>query len=252
MIKQIINKLYPVFLFLILLAGAITCRQIRQPVVDEVVAELQDTIPLNLQYGIEIDSLILTDYTIKSGENLSGIFSRLGITIEISEKILQATRDLLEPSKIRAGMNYTAFYSRDEKAEIRYLAFAKSAIDYVVVDLTSEEVHAYEYSKEITLKRYYAEGVLNSSLWNTLKSNGTDPLLALKLSDVFAWQIDFFDIKEGDSFRVMYDVAYVDDTTALNIASVRGAVLPIKEKISWRYLFRRIVFPNILTKKGTV
>ena len=62
------------------------------------------------------------------------------------------------------------------------------------------------------------------TLVDFLKEKGADPLLALKLSDVFAWQIDFFDVKEGDSFRVMYDVAYIDDTTALSIASIGGAV----------------------------
>ena len=49
-------------------------------------------------------------------------------------------------------------------------------------------------------------------------------MLAIKISDVYAWQIDFFDVKEGDSFRVLYDVAYIDDTTALNITSIGGAV----------------------------
>ena len=69
-------------------------------------------------------------------------------------------------------------------------------------------------TEPVSIKRHYAEGTITSSLWNVMKEKGADPLLALKLSDVFAWQIDFFDVKEGDSFRVMYDVAYIDDTTA--------------------------------------
>jgi murein DD-endopeptidase MepM/ murein hydrolase activator NlpD len=57
-----------------------------------------------------------------------------------------------------------------------------------------------------------------------IKSQGADPLLAIKIADVYAWQIDFFDVKEGDAFRVLYDVAYIDDTTALNISSIQGAI----------------------------
>jgi murein DD-endopeptidase MepM/ murein hydrolase activator NlpD len=49
-------------------------------------------------------------------------------------------------------------------------------------------------------------------------------MLALKLSDLYAWQIDFFDTKQGDSFRLIYDEAWVDDTTFLEIASIEGAL----------------------------
>jgi len=34
----------------------------------------------------------------------------------------------------------------------------------------------------------------------------------------------FFDIKEGDSFRLIYDEAWVDDTTFVDIVSIEGAV----------------------------
>lgn len=64
-----------------------------------------------------------------------------------------------------------------------------------------------------------------------IKANGGDPYLAIKISDVYAWQIDFFDIKDGDSFKVLYNEAYIDDTTALSIASIEGGgSLRIKAK----------------------
>ena len=68
------------------------------------------------------------------------------------------------------------------------------------------------------------EGTITSSLWNTLVNAGAPILLALKLSDIYAWQIDFFDVKEGDSFRMIYDAAYIDDTTYVEIASIESAV----------------------------
>jgi len=44
------------------------------------------------------------------------------------------------------------------------------------------------------------------------------------LSDIYAWQIDFFDVKEGDSFRLIYDEAWIDDTTFVDIVSIEGAI----------------------------
>ena len=104
------------------------------------------------------------------------------------------------------------------------MVFAKSLTDYAVINIATDSVVAYHFQKPITLKRRYAEGTITSSLWNEIIKNGADPLLALKISDVFAWQIDFFDVKEGDAFRVSYDEAYIDDTTAFEIASINGAI----------------------------
>lgn len=234
---QITNKLFPIGILIVLtllLVFNLTCKQMKQPVPEGLSVEpvtQTDKSGGNLyQYGICVDSLHVTDYTIKSGENMGGIFTRLGFNSTETDKILQAVTAILDPTKLRAGMNYTTFTTRGINEEIRYIAFARSAMDYTIIDLTTEEPTAYEFNKPITLKPAYAEGILTSSLWNAIKSKGGDPLLALKLSDAFAWQIDFFDVKEGDSFQVLYDVAHVDDTTALHIASIKGAIFTHKGK----------------------
>jgi murein DD-endopeptidase MepM/ murein hydrolase activator NlpD len=42
--------------------------------------------------------------------------------------------------------------------------------------------------------------------------NNLDPMLALNLSDIFVWSIDFFAINKGDRFRVIFDELYVDSS----------------------------------------
>ena len=153
--------------------------------------------------------------------------SGLGFTALKADSISRASTHVLDPTKLRAGMHYYTFSTVDSLETIRYIAFAKSLTDYAVIDLTGDTINAYEFNKPITLKKKYTEGVLNSSLWNVIKANGGDPYLAIKISDVYAWQIDFFDIKDGDSFKVLYNEAYIDDTTALSIASIEGAIFTL-------------------------
>lgn len=38
-----------------------------------------------------------------------------------------------------------------------------------------------------------------------------DPMLAVTLSDIYAWSIDFYGIAKGDSVRVLYEQSYVED-----------------------------------------
>lgn len=130
----------------------------------------------------------------------------------------------LDPKKVRAGQTYYTCSYTEEPEEVSHLIFPKSQTEYVMVDFTGLPIHTYLYQKEITLRQHYLEGTVKSSLWEEIKKQGADPLLAIKLADLFAWQIDFFGIQENDSFRVLYTEAFIDDSISLNIASIDGAV----------------------------
>ena len=148
----------------------------------------------------------------------------MGFAANYIEQITESVTPYYHPSKMQIGNTYATITSQDTLSDIKYLVFEKNRTDFVVVDLCNEKPNVYESSKPITLKREYVEGTITSSLWNTLVNAGAPVLLALKLSDIYAWQIDFFDVKEGDSFKMMYDVAYIDDTTYVDIASIEAAV----------------------------
>lgn len=197
--------------------------QTRQQDKDDNVSEV-DTLQHIYEYGICIDSLNLYHYEIKQGDNPAAIFSKLGYSAMKADSISKASANVLDPKKIKAGMHYTTLTSQDSLETIRYIAFAKTLTDYAVIDLTGDTIKAYEYKKDISLKRKYIEGNIRSSLWNVIVENGASPLLAMKIADVYAWQIDFFDIKAGDSFQVIYNEAFIDDTTFLDIASIDAAV----------------------------
>ena len=175
-------------------------------------------------YGICVDSLHVDRYAIQKGDNLASILLRLGFSGREGENITGTISDLYPPNKMQIGNVYAAITTPDTTSAIRYLVFESSKTDFVVVDLCSDSLEAYESSKPVTLQRRYAESTITSSMWNAILEEGASPLLAMKLSDIYAWQIDFFDIKEGDSFRLIYDEAWIDDTTFVDIVDVAGAV----------------------------
>jgi len=181
-------------------------------------------------YGICIDSLAMTHHMIEKGDHLSSILTNMGFTGSDAEEISRTLSPYYPPSKLQIGNRYAAITTQDSVAAIQYLVFERSKTDFAVVDLSADTLRAYESSKPITLQRRYCEGTITSSMWNAIIESGASPLLALKLSDLYAWQVDFFDIKLGDSFRLIYDEAWIDDTTFVEIASIEGAVFTHQER----------------------
>lgn len=55
-----------------------------------------------------------------------------------------------------------------------------------------------------------ASGIIASNLWNTMTDNDLNPMLAIELSKIYAWTIDFFGIQKGDKFRLLYEEQFVD------------------------------------------
>lgn len=228
--KQSISKQLPVYILLFLFAITFSCKQTGRQVGEDDDNDWIDSLQHLYLYGICIDSLEVNEYLIKSGDNPASIFAGLGFSPAKADSISRASAEVLDPTKLRAGMHYCTFTTIDSLQTIHYISFAKSLTDFAIIDFTADTIRAYEFNKDIVLRRLYAEGTLNSSLWNVLKSSGVDPLLAIKISDVFAWQIDFYDVKEGDSFQVIYDVAYIDDTIPLHISRIEGAKFIHQEK----------------------
>ena len=206
---------------ILLLLTVISCRPEKHiPSDDEVFIEDTRT----YLYDICIDSLNINEYTIQSGENPSIIFSKIGLPYTMGDSIMEAVKEYLDPKKIRAGQTYCTVTTNDESESICYLVFSKSLTDHVVVDLTCSPIQGYLYQKEIVLKQKQIAGSVKSSLWNEIKKQGVDPMLAIKLADIYAWQIDFFGIQEKDSFQVLFTESFIDDSVYLNITSIDAAI----------------------------
>ena len=200
-----------------------SCNITLQEKKEEITIEPQDTTMHLYKNGLCVDSLTVKEYTIGAGDYLGNILSDVGFDPQAVDRIIRETADVLDPRKLQVGMHYTTYHTKETPSQLKYLTFRKTATNYAIIEFSDSVILSYSYKKPVRLERRYAEGVIDASLWNVLKRAGTNPLLALHLSDVYAWQIDFFDVKDGDSFKVMYDVAFVDDTTELHIASIEGA-----------------------------
>ena len=198
-----------------------SCRPGKSDLVEDM---YEDENTCSYLFDICIDSLDVTDYAIKQGENLSAIFSKLGLSATRSESIYKASADLLDPKRLRAGLNYYALSAQDSLESVRYIIFAKSRIEYVIIDLTRDEIDVYPYQKQITQKQQYISGSIQSSLWNAIVNQGANSLLAIQIEDLYAWQINFFAIQPKDSFQIVYTESFIEDTLSIHIFSIDGAI----------------------------
>ena len=175
------------------------------------------------EYGLAVDSFRIDTCVVNTGETLGGMLNKLGATRKQINNITLMSRDEFDVRTIRPGKTYYAFYQTDTAGveRLEYYVYLHNIREAVVLHL-ADSVHVEKHLKDIIHKERAAEAVIESSLWNAMVGNNLPIELALELSDIYAWTIDFFGLQKGDSIRVFYDEQYVD-TTRIGIGRIYAA-----------------------------
>lgn len=160
-------------------------------------------------YGISTDTLSVEKNIIKVGQNLSDILLENGIDYPIIDQISLKSRDIYDVRKMRAGNPYFILSGKDTLNEPKYLVYERNPIEFVVFSLT-DSFNIYHQSKPITIDTVKTSGVIDGSLWLTMLENNDDPNLAIELSEIYAWTIDFFGLYQNDTYKIVYEKMYAD------------------------------------------
>ena len=152
------------------------------------------------ELGFWPDSLRHEEGFIKSGQTFSGLMTSLGMSSEAAYKLYQACDTLFDVRTLRAGYTYDAFY-RDSL--LQYVVYNSGKVNRVVFQCF-EPYALWDAPRQVEYEQRYTDVTITSSLWNDLIAQDASPDLILKLSDIYAWTVDFFGLQQEDRFRVLY------------------------------------------------
>jgi murein DD-endopeptidase len=191
---------------------------------------LEEEIKPVYEYGYNINNFNVIKDTIRSNETFGSIMNRYGVdmnTIHVINEL--AIKDSIDLTKIKLGYPYTLLTSQDTSLTAKAFIYEVDKIEYWKVDLTDSIPAVQKVKKQVKTKRSFASGVIVSSLFETLESQGVDPVLAINLSEVYAYSIDFYRIQENDRFKVIYDQQYVDDTIPYKVGKIYASYFEHKK-----------------------
>ena len=157
-------------------------------------------------YGFCTDSFEVVTGNVGNGEAMSLLLAHLGMSQAEAYKLTQATDSVFDARKLRAGNEWRAYYGTDSTGtrRLEYLVYVQGRTDEVVFHC-SDPYAAWNFSRPVEIVRKVADVTINNSLWVDMTRAGVSPLLIVKLSDIYAWTVDFFTLQPGDRFRVLYN-----------------------------------------------
>ncbi len=172
--------------------------------------EKKDTPRREFPYGIPSDSFDQVAGRIKPNGFLSDILLKHGVSMTDIDQTIRNSKSVFDVRTVRSGNNYILFCDRDSIARARYLVYEHDPTTCYVFSF-NDSLNITLFKKHIKREIKYASGTIETSLWDAMIGGGLHPNLAIGLSEIFAWTVDFFGLQKGDGFKVIYEELYIDE-----------------------------------------
>lgn len=158
--------------------------------------------------------------TFKKDDTLYSLLSTLQIPPARIAQLVDSARRVHDLGEVKAG---TGIKVSLQGEDIKSLKLPVDDHHYLVVENHPDQAQGsgrflarkepIPYEERLAL----ANGIIKTSLYEDGIKAGLDPGVIMDIADIFAWQIDFAsDVKEGDSFRILYETRYLDGRFAGN------------------------------------
>ncbi len=156
------------------------------------------------------------------GKNTSffDLLTSNGITPQAINTIARNSKSIYDFRRVYPGQSYTLYTDSAgcldrftlELDEVSYVEVTRDGEDFIT------ERREYPFSVEVRS----ASGLITHSLYATIIDQSLSLALGAKLTDIYAWDIDFFtEVRKNDYFRVIYE-----DKTRTDLAeSERSAAI---------------------------
>lgn len=179
---------------------------------EDVVSTPVDTV---WKYGLPIELYHAEYDTIRSGETLTDVLLDFGMAAEEVYKLTQCPDSIFDVRKMRAGQACLFLTTKDSLATPLYFVYEESPKAYICFDLQND-YKPLRGENPSEWREAQVAGTVNSSLWVAMEESGASPILAVMLSHIFGWTVDFFGIQEGDEFRLIYAQEYIEESPLNN------------------------------------
>lgn len=153
------------------------------------------------------------DVTVKSGDNLSLIFPKVGLSARDVYNVAQIGKPIKPLLNLKPGQVLRFGLIEDEagKAQLQQLELQLSPVETLQISQTDTGFTTETLLKETDNQQKQVFGEISSSLFEAGLKAGMSDKLIMEMAHIFGWDIDFaLDIRQGDNFKVIFEEAFLD------------------------------------------
>ena len=211
-----------VFVLLCLICLVVLTNACNDGLSKSIQVEKQIEKPKNLKYGFDLDLFTIVEKKIRRGDTFGSILEENGIDYPEVFNIVQNVKKDVNVKRLVVGKPYKLLYTKDSVPQPKVFVYEQDVQNSSVIQLR-DSIYGKQISKPIKLIMREGTGIIQNSLYESMINSGLSDQLTYYLSDVYAWNIDFYSLRKGDRFKVIYTEKVVDDSISIGIDRIKAA-----------------------------
>lgn len=227
------------FIIIIVALTIVSCNNSKEESNKKVAVKAVKRIDKDSDFGFNFTNFNVVQDTIQNGDTFGTIISKQNIGDKRVYDIVEQIKDTFNVRSIRPNKAFTLLRSKDKKNKLQYLIYQPNSLSYYVIDFRDSVATAYAKVRPVTIRRRMIGGVLKGSLSETLMNAGVQAGLASKMTKVYSWSIDFFKLKKGDRFGLVFTERYINDSIYDGVEDLEASFFEYKGKIIYAFPFQK-------------
>ncbi len=173
------------------------------PAIAPALAQTPQALPLPAE---EKPAELWREFTIDNGDTLSGVFSKAGLSARDVYEVANTTSAF---NRIYPGQKIA--FLLNEEGQLHKLRLVQSALKSTLLTRSESGYSTREIERQPEIQHKFTQGTIENSLFLAGERAGLSNRKIMELAAIFGWDVDFaLDIRQGDSFSVLYEERYLD------------------------------------------
>jgi len=166
-------------------------------------------IPKGEKYGLKLQDFEIQQDILKYDQSLSNLLVKYRVPPKNQEEIMKAAREV-QASRLTKGNTLMLLSHQKNPNRPAYLIYENGIEGYTVYAL-SDSIYAKSVVYDIQNTVETFSGIIQTSLWESILGSGLRYELIAKMEEALAWKIDFYHLKAGDRFKIVYEAKTLDN-----------------------------------------
>ncbi|MGB6876063.1 MAG: peptidoglycan DD-metalloendopeptidase family protein [Candidatus Acidiferrales bacterium] len=153
---------------------------------------------------VPVPKLVFTSSSVPRGMPFTSVLARMNVDRQTSGQIVAAAQSVFDFRMFRADNELKI--ARTLFGQLAELSYQIDPERILFIALHNGQFHAEVQTIPSTVETDAVSGKVQGSLFDAVTQAGESPELAMRIADIFSWDLDFYtDPRPGDTFRVVVE-----------------------------------------------
>src|SRR5580658_5932026 len=166
--------------------------------------------------------VLFTDAAVPARQSFPLFLQSMGFTANDATRLVASAQSVFDLRRLRAGNSFVV--GRSILGDLREVRYRIDADRVLFIRPQGDDFHAEVQTIPSETEEVGVVGQVNGSLFNAVLDAGERPELAMRLAEIFAFDLDFYtDPRPGDTFRVVVEKKTLDSGEVASYGRILAA-----------------------------